>query len=92
MAPPAEHPERRARTLTDEDVQALSAVLHGNFTADEHAEHHRMFRIWIDRENRKAEFREKLKAQVGGWSIITLLSVVGYAVWEGFLATLHIKG
>lgn len=86
-----QHAERRTRTLTDDDIAALSLAIHGATPPDEHAEHHRMFRLWIERENRKAEFREKVKAQVGGWTIITMLSGVGYAAWEGFRATLRIK-
>lgn len=84
--------ERRHRVLTDADVQALATALHGPTTAEEHAEHHMMFRLWIERENRKAEFREKVKAQVGGWTIITVLSGIGYAAFEGFRAIVRAKG
>lgn len=51
-----------------------------------------MFRRWIERENRKAEFREKVKAQVGGWTIITVLSGIGYAAFEGFREIVRVKG
>ena len=51
-----------------------------------------MFRLWIERENRKAEFREKVRAQVGGWTIITVLSGIGYAAFEGFRAIVRAKG
>lgn len=84
--------ERRSRLLTDEDIAALTEALYGGMSPDEHAEHHQTFKTWIERENRKAEFREKVKAQVGGWSIITGLTAIGYAAWEGFKGLLRIKG
>lgn len=84
--------ERRARTLTDEDLNALAATMHGGMSADEHADHHRMFETWIARENRKAEFREKVRAQVGGWGVITALTGIGYAAWEGFKGVIRMKG
>lgn len=84
--------ERRARVLTDEDIAALTSALHGGMTADEHGEHHQIFKTWIERENRKAERREKIKTQVGGWGVITSLTAIGYAAWEGFKALVKIKG
>jgi hypothetical protein len=84
--------ERRTRTLTDEDIAALTAAMHGGMTPDEHADHHQTFRTWIERENRKAEFREKIKAQVGGWGVVAALSGIGYAAWEGFKGIVKMKG
>ncbi len=84
--------ERRARTLTDEDIEALTAAMHGGMSAEEHADHHQTFKTWIERENRKAEFHEKVRAQVGGWGIIAALSGVGYAAWEGFKGIVKMKG
>lgn len=69
--------ERRKRVLSDEDIDALSAAIHGGITPEEHAEHHHAIRTWIDRENRKAERAEKIKTQVGGWFIVTLLGGIG---------------
>lgn len=84
--------ERRSRVLTDEDIAALTEAMHGGMTPEEHADHHQTFKTWIERENRKAEFREKVKAQVGGWSIITGLTAMGYAVWEGAKSIIKMKG
>lgn len=84
--------ERRARTLTDEDIEALTAAMHGGMSAEEHADHHQTFKTWIERENRKAEFRDKVRAQVGGWGIIAALSGLGFAAWEGFLRIVKMKG
>jgi hypothetical protein len=64
----------------------------GGLTKKMHAEHHAVFQAWLERENRRAEFREKVKAQVGGWGIITLLTACGYMVWHGFLVLLKSKG
>lgn len=84
--------ERRTRVLTDEDIDALTAAMHGGMSPDEHADHHQTFQRWIERENRKAEFREKIKAQVGGWGVITALTAIGYAAWEGVLKIAKMKG
>ena len=84
--------ERRARILTDADIEALTRTLHGSLSRDEHAEHHQTFKTWIERENRRAETREKIRAQVGGWGIVTVLSAIGYAAFEGAKALLRIKG
>lgn len=84
--------ERRQRILTDDDIEALTAALHGGMSPDEHVEHHGIFKTWIDRENRKAEFREKVRAQVGGWGIITAMTAIGYAAWEGVQSLIRIKG
>lgn len=69
--------ERRKRVLSDADIEALSAAIHGSMTPEEHIEHHLAIRTWIDRENRKAERAEKIKTQVGGWFIVTLLGGIG---------------
>jgi hypothetical protein len=78
--------------LTDEDIAALTVAMQIGMSPEEHAEHHATFRTWIDRENRKAELREKVKAQIGGWGIVTALSGIGYAVWEGTKQILHVNG
>lgn len=80
------------RTLTDADISALTAAMQAGLSPEEHADHHATFRTWIERENRKAEFRDKVKAQVGGWGVVTALTAVGYAAWEGFLRILKMKG
>ncbi len=80
------------RTLTDADISALTAAMQAGLSPEEHADHHATFRTWIERENRKAERNEKIKAQVGGWGIVTVLSGIGYAVFEGAKQILHLNG
>lgn len=79
-----EHHERRRRSLTDEDMEALALALAAtnSFSVDTHREHHEFIASWIARENRAAERAEKIKAQVGGWGIIVFLTGIGAAVWE----------
>lgn len=76
--------ERRQRTLTDEDIEALSNAIHGGVTPEEHIAHHAAIKTMIDRENRKAERAEKIKTQVGGWVIITALGLIGKGVWTAW--------
>lgn len=77
--------ERRARTLTDGDIDALSCAVHGGVPIEEHIAHHAAIKTWIERENRKAERAEKVKAQVGGWAIIATLGLIGKGVWAGWI-------
>lgn len=88
--------ERRAHVLTDGDivaiVQATVEALNLCQNSEEFKEHHRLIGAWLKREERRAEFREKIKAQVGGWVVVGVLTWIGYAVWEGVKAALHVKG
>lgn len=77
--------ERRQRLLTDADIEALSVAVHGGVSPEEHIAHHAAIKTMIDRENRKAERAERLKTQVGGWAIITMLGLIGKATWTGWL-------
>lgn len=47
-----------------------------------HKEDHDFITAFIEREKRRTERHEKIKAQVGGWAIIALLSGVAAAVWR----------
>lgn len=76
--------ERRARTLTDDDITALSCAVHGGVPVEEHIAHHVAIKTMIDRENRKAERAEKWKTQVGGWAIITTLGLIGKGAWTAW--------
>jgi hypothetical protein len=50
-----------------------------------HYRHHEFLDEWLDELRRKRELREKLKAHVGGWAIISTLSGIGAAVYHGSL-------
>ena len=75
------------RSLTDEDIDALCKRLveFSGLSPEEHMEHHAAFSEYIASQRRKAEFYEKVKEQVGGWMVISILASVGYAAWHGFV-------
>lgn len=76
-----------ARGLTDEDIEAICHRLteFSGLTPEEHREHHSAFAAYIEAQQRKAERWEKVQQQVGGWMVISILSAIGYATWNGFL-------
>lgn len=80
----ADRSERRVRTLTDEDVRAIALAFEAfrSVPYEEHREHHEFISAWIARQRRKDETVEKVRAQLAGWGIITLLGGIGFAVWE----------
>lgn len=82
------------RVLTDDDINAICLRLteFSGLTPEEHRDHHNAFAAYIDAQARKAEFRDKVKQQVGGWMIITILSGIGYAAWNGLIWTLQRGG
>lgn len=51
---------------------------------NEHYEHHLFIREWVEKERRKREMADKIKAQVGGWIIISSLGAVATAAWHGY--------
>jgi hypothetical protein len=76
-----------ARNLTDEDIDAICHRLtdFSGLTAQEHKDHHNAFAEYIAAQRRKAEFWDKVKQQLGGWAVISLLSAIGYAAWHGLV-------
>jgi hypothetical protein len=75
------------RNLTDEDIDAICHRLteFSGLTPEEHRDHHNAFAEYISSQQRKAEFWDKMKQQLGGWMIISILSGIGYASWHGFV-------
>ena len=59
---------------------------------DEHKRHHDAVQRFIDREDRRVAFYEKVKAQVGGWAVIGLLGVIGAAVWHAVVNAVKSAG
>lgn len=57
-----------------------------------HRQDHEFLKTWREREMRKRDSREKVREQVVGWSIITMLSGVGYAAYRGAVNLLHKAG
>lgn len=76
-----------SRVLSDDDIEAICHRLtaFSGLTPEEHRDHHNAFAEYIASQRRKAEFYDKVKQQVGGWAIITVLSAIGYASWHTFV-------
>ena len=74
--------ERRSRTLSDADVEAIahevSCVL--SVREETHREHHEFITALIRKEEQRGELYEKLKAHVIGWAVIGAITGLGYAV------------
>jgi len=64
--------------------EAVNSVLDDRSRVDAvmHREHHEAVQRWIERENEKARITAKVKAQIFGWGIISIISAVGWAVWN----------
>lgn len=86
-----ERPERRTRTLTGEDVRAIVAAFEAfrSVPHEEHRTHHEFLGIWIEREKRKIEMIEKVKAQLAGWGAIAAIGGLVFALWEWAKRNLH---
>lgn len=53
---------------------------------DKHSKHHEFLEyLWEEYRERKAR-REKVKAQVIGWAVISILSGIG---WLGYMIAMH---
>jgi len=68
--------------------KVMEEVLESHTTASSklHEKHHAFIDILLDERKRKQERNEKIKAQVYGWGIITMitsiLSGIGYAMYH----------
>jgi hypothetical protein len=73
-----------SRNLTDDDIDAIAHRLteFSGLTPEEHRDHHLAFAAYIETQRLKVEFWEKVKQQLGGWLIITIISSIGYAAWH----------
>jgi hypothetical protein len=77
--------ERRGyRSLSDDDIEAICLRLtqFSGLSPEEHRDHHNAFQAYIEGQRRKAEFWDKVKAQVGGWMIITAIGAIGTITWK----------
>jgi hypothetical protein len=64
------------------DATAVVSAETSRIDNETHAQHHAAIAVWIDRNNKRAEVLEKIKAQVGGWSVVIFLGAIGVAVWD----------
>lgn len=79
-------PEKASRDALVASIAAAIREEMASLTVPEemHKEHHEFIRGWIDEQKRKREWRDKVKAQVGGWAIITLLGSIGTGTYHAF--------
>lgn len=88
--------KERRRPFDEEQLEAVAQYIADKLPylidAETHARHHQVFETWLERENRRAEFREKVRQQVGGWVAISILSAIGYFAWEAVKALWQVKG
>jgi hypothetical protein len=79
--------ERRksVRMLSDEDIDAIAnrLVEFSGLTNEEHKEQHEVFKLYMQERIERREFWNKIRQQVGGWTIIAMLGLIGSAVWHG---------
>jgi len=85
-----EGPDRRSSSRDEELVHAVIVAVRAEVAAqimpeDIHREHHALIAEMIADLKRKRERHEKIKAQVGGWAVITILSTMGTLAYNGFL-------
>jgi len=67
--------------------EAINEVLDERdaFDGRTHSDHHRFVEEWIEERKRKEERYERLRQQVIGWGIITVLTGVGYGSYHLFV-------
>lgn len=60
-------------------ISAVDIHMKESLAMDEndHKHHHEYIEILIEKERKKAAFREAIKKQVAGWGVITLLTGIG---------------
>jgi hypothetical protein len=82
-------------SLSEVDVKniadALDARLDKRRSIDEatHKEDHEFVRGLIRKERERKEFWLKVKQQVGGWSVVVVLTGIGAAVWNYLVSLIH---
>ena len=60
-------------------------VLIGGIDAEAHKEQHRFIEEWIEEVKLKRERREKIKTQVMGWGIVSVLGSIGTGVYHSII-------
>lgn len=67
-----------------EKAQMVEAMKEAMTADSTHADHHRFIQLCIEREERRRSRWEKIRTQVAGWGIISLLAAIGTAVYQTF--------
>lgn len=66
-----------------EVIEAIhQAIDERSIIPESHKEHHAYIQMCIDRESRRREMWDKIKAQVLGWGIVAAIGFIGHAVWD----------
>lgn len=71
--------------LVADIAQAVRDEIAGLTVPEElHREHHEFIREWIEERRRKRERSDKVRAQVEGWLIVSLLGAIGTGAYHLF--------
>ena len=81
--------ERRQALLTQIDIDNIIKAMHAGIDPEQHADHHRLFRQWLEQQEEKRKRSEAIKTQVGGWLVIAFLTACGVAAWSWFTSTVQ---
>lgn len=66
-------------------VRAIREETIGGVDINVHSEQHRFIEEWIAEVKRKTDRREKIKTQVMGWGIISVLGSIGTGVYHSIV-------
>lgn len=81
--------ERRKRNRDDFVKSVVCAIreeaLIGGIDAEAHKEQHRFIEEWIEEVKIKRERCEKIKTQVMGWGIVSVLGSIGTGVYHSII-------
>ncbi len=71
--------------LTKEDIRdAVNEAMQQHMAIDAgiHAKHHTLLERLIEQQERRMRFYDRVKQQVAGWGVITVLGAIGYMTYE----------
>ena len=81
--------ERRKHSRGDFVKSVVCAIreeaLIGGIDVEAHKEQHRFIEEWIEEVKIKRERREKIKTQVMGWGIVSVLGSIGTGVYHSII-------
>ena len=84
---------RKNRILTDADVEAIAEALRlhhaEGLSEDEHTEHHRCFKRWLDAQEKKQARWEAMKTQVGGWAQMGMKPSTPFNEWVALMKSVR---
>jgi len=81
--------------MIDMEQEAIKQAVHAalsereSIDRDTHKSHHDFVQDEIERTRRRRENFDKIRAQVGGWLVISILSGFAYAMWQGAKAVFN---